>query len=704
MMEHRMKASWLVLVTAALFFWRPAPVAARGADYVHAQVELVSERANLEPGKPLWLGVRINSEPGWHIYWKNPGDSGMAPKIRWKLPPGFEVGEIQWPAPERIAIAPLVDFGYSGDTLLLTKLKVPDDLKAGQTVHLEAQIRYLICKNLCIPGKATASLDLVAHASPFLDKTPWAKRFAQARAQLPRPAQGWSSTATRDAGGVVLKLTPPKTADLRKLRGFQFYPDVPGIFSAAKQPSAQLRGQSLVFELPFARHAPADLREVSGILVDPGVNAEAPLAFKAQLEGAPPIAEGSTSSSDGSGSFRMFLLALLGGLILNLMPCVFPVLSVKILGFVQEASSSARRLRMHGLVFAAGVLVSFWALAAMLLLARSAGEGIGWGFQLQSPGFVAFLAALFLLMGLNLLGVFEVGTRWMGLGGKLASAPGLSGAFFSGVLATVVATPCTAPFMGAALGFALTAPAWGALLIFTGLALGMAAPYLVFAFLPGALAWLPRPGRWMESFKQFLAFPLFATVAWLIWTLGREKGVVIPPALLGGAVVLALVIWIVRRWGMRRGAPAAVAVLAVVGLGLGVSGAWSPRAGSLAWEPWSEARVAELHQKGEPIFVDFGAAWCITCQVNERVVFGSAAIRARFRELGIHLLQADWTNEDPAIASALQGYGRSGVPTYVLYPRGVSSKPVVLPEVLTPALLLENLRAADQDSSSAQRE
>jgi thiol:disulfide interchange protein DsbD len=395
---------------------------------------------------------------------------------------------------------------------------------------------------------------------------------------------------------------------------------------------------------------------------------------------------------------QMLLFAFVGGLILNLMPCVFPVISIKVLSFASQAGQDRRRTRMLSLVFAAGVLVSFWILTALLLSWRTAGEQLGWGFQLQAPGFLVLLEFLFFLLALNLLGVFEIGAGLMAAGSGLAARGGYAGSFFSGVLATVIATPCSAPFMGAAVGFALTQPPAICLLIFTSLALGMAAPYLLLAFFPSLIGFLPRPGRWMESLKQFFAFPLLATVLWLIWTLEIQVGIGGVLYLLAGLLTAGLGLWIVGRWQGVRLARALGWLVVMAGAVLSYQGVAPRMPGATAesgieWRKFSPEAVEQARQSGKPVFVDFTAAWCISCQVNERLVFSSADVQKRFKELGIAAFKADWTNRDEAITRALESLGRSGVPVYVLYDDKKGSSPQLLPEVITPGIVLDRLAA-----------
>jgi thiol:disulfide interchange protein DsbD len=448
-----------------------------------------------------------------------------------------------------------------------------------------------------------------------------------------------------------------------------------------------------------ARSGPEPLSRLEGVLWADGraIEVDVPVTALASIPPPPPPARG------GVGGLPLALaFAFLGGLILNLMPCVLPVLSLKVLGFVKQAGDDAGQARVHGLVFTAGVLVSFWALAGLLLVLRAGGQHVGWGFQLQSPGFVVFLAFLFFLLGLNLFGVFEVGSSLIAAGNIAAGRTGLAHSFWNGVLATVVATPCTAPFMGSALGYGLSQPAAVSLLIFTALGLGMAAPYLVLSVSPRLMSFLPRPGAWMEGFKQLMGFCLMATVVALVWLFGRQGGTDAMALVLGALLVAGLGAWLYGRPSAtprRRAIRMAVsAALVIAGLALGFSqarpdaaarttgGAADPR-----WEPWSEARLAGLRAQGKPVFVDFTAAWCLTCQVNEKMALDTREVVDRFESEGVVLLQADWTTGDERITQALASYGRQGVPVYVLYGREPGGAPHLLPEVLTPGVVFAAL-------------
>lgn len=695
---RRRAVRWLALALLPGIVAAQAPE--RQAQRPHAQVQLLADVRGILPGQPFTLGVRIVLDRGWHVYWRNPGDSGQPPRIDWQLPEGFAAGAIEWPYPQQVSPSPVVTYGYEDEVLLPVIVAAPAALAGPGPVSLRATVHYLVCKDLCLPERARLSLDL-----PLLeqaDPDPAGQRaIADARARLPRRLPEVTVGASRFGDQVYLDW--PAMAAPGEVR---FFPDREGQIRHAAAQVLERVGDRV--RLTLAATGAVD--RLTGVLVNAGgwdpagqVRALAVDEPLAALAAAPPAGQ-PVAANTGAGGMSLALavvLALLGGLILNLMPCVFPVVSVKVLSFVQIAHGEPARVRLHGLSFLGGVLVSFWLLAGLLLALRAAGVGVGWGFQLQSPGFVAAMALLLTAVGLNLMGAFEVGLGLSRLAGSAPQPAGYPGSFLTGALAVLVATPCTAPFMGAALGFALARPTWEALSIFTALGLGMALPYLLLAEWPGLLARLPRPGHWMVTLRQGLAFPLFATAVWLVWVLGRQSGVDAVGLLLLAALALGFAAWgfgHVQR-GSRRWLPGAVVLLglalaALLGFAAAMRPAMSPikplpRSAGIVWQGWSPATVREARASGRAVFVDFTAAWCITCQVNKRVALEDSAVVARFAALDVLPLEADWTRYDPAITQALTELGRSGVPVYVYYPPGKS--PRLLPTVLTPAQVLAAL-------------
>ncbi len=674
----------------------------------HVKVALIPEVRTVAPGAPFWVAVRLKMDPRWHTYWINPGDSGAPTEIRWSLPPGFEAGPIQWPYPERIEAPPLVSFGYAGEAALLVRITPPRDLNLGERVTLAAHVSWLECEELCLPGEATVRA--VVPTGPAVENDPTLARFfSEARARLPLDSGDWRFAAGAGGGFVRLAATPPLWLK-EPVAEAQFFPEMPGQFSNGRE--AWGRGDAAyITDLPVSDESTARTRRLTGVLVSKsgwrGPGSERAIRVDVEIAGNTSSLPGPGASASGTGLLGAIGLAFIGGLLLNLMPCVLPVLSIKVLSLVGHAEApTGARMRNAG-AYSLGVLVAFWALAGLLIALRAGGEQLGWGFQLQSPPVIAGLASLFFLIALNLFGVFEMGVSLTRLGEKSAgkSGEGAGASFSSGLLATIVATPCTAPFMGSALGFALTQPAPAALVIFTSLGAGMAAPFVALAASPRLLRFLPRPGAWMETMKQALGFLLAATVVWLAWVLGQQTGSDGVAMLLAALVVQAVGAWVLGKWAVvtrsaavRRAAGIVAAVLIVGGAAAAVklagAGAGGPPAKAVAterWEPYSEARVSELRAAGRPVFVDFGAAWCLTCQVNERVALSAAAVLAKFQEKNVATLKADWTSRDPAITAALTKLGRSGVPTYVVYSKDASAPPRLLPEVLTPTLVLDAL-------------
>jgi thiol:disulfide interchange protein DsbD len=681
------------------------PSAGEPVSTPHVTAELLLDRNHVRPGEEFRLGLHLRMKEGWHTYWKHPGDSGEAPTIDWVLPEGFTAGPILWPQPERISVKPLTSYGYEGDVLLLVPMRAPATAVAGSSASMTANVYWMVCEKICIPEEVTLKIDVPVAGGP---SSPGASAtlFDRFTATLPSPPDGWQIRAARRGDRIILQARPPAGFRIEQ-PGISFFAAAgPLIEYSAPQP-VSLRDGELTMELTRSPYATAGVRRLAGVLHAPaGWAPGGPVAVEIDA----PIVDSPPSAPAASPRPPLTLLlavglAFLGGMVLNLMPCVFPVVSLKILAFMQRSGDEPRRVRLHGLAFAGGVLLAFWMLAGLLLALRAAGQEIGWGFQLQTPAFVAAMAFLLFALGLSLAGVMEIGTSLTRIGAA-AGREGYGTSALNGMLATVVATPCTAPFMGAALGFALTQSATAALLIFTALGAGMAAPYVALSLWPALLRFLPRPGEWMVRFKQLMAFPLFATVAWLVWVFGHQTGVDGILRLLLGLTLVGAAAWVWGSWStldastLTRATARGVAV-ALLAAGFLLSVAAEPvrsevnAAGALQsgsgvrWEPWSEKRVAELRAEGRPVFIDFTAAWCLTCKVNERVAFSSAEVRKIVGERKIAMLKADWTNRDAAITRALSSFGRSGVPLYVLYEADPLASPRLLPEILSPGILID---------------
>jgi thiol:disulfide interchange protein len=687
------------LAVAALAMLAAQAVAAGNSRIANDElaITLVSEGMALVPGQSQRLGLLIEHQPHWHTYWQNAGDSGIPTKLRWYLPEGIAAGEIQWPHPQRFDLAGIINFGYGDRILLPVPLEVSAALSA-PSLPLAVTVDWLVCKEECIPGRAELSLSLPVATEAAADAR-WAADFAAADARIPVVAD-WRANVRIDHDLAQVEVELP--ADFPASTAVDLYPvDVEVLSNATPADRAVHAG---VLHWPAARSdylqdvpKTLDLVVVSG--EPPNSQAWQLQAQVVDLTAAMPVTEAAASSDAAAGNpsppmsiATALLFALLGGAILNLMPCVFPVLTLKALALRGDVS----HLR-HGLLYAAGSVLSFLALAAALLALRAAGEVLGWGFQLQSPWLIGALVYLFFAMGLSLSGVFTFGERLMGVGRSLTEGEGDRAAFFTGVLAAVVASPCTAPFMGAAMGFALTQSAAVALLIFGMLGLGLALPFLLLCLIPGLADRLPRPGAWMDRLKQILAFPLYLSAVWLLWVYGEQLGALAMARLAGGAVFLAFALWLLGwsgslRW--LRGAAVALSLLAV-GYALHAGASQDPAPAQLSagdHEPWTEARLAELRGSGKPVLVNMTAAWCITCLANERVALSTDAVRGRMQELGMAYLKGDWTRRDDSITRYLAQYGRSGVPLYVLYPAG-GGAPRVLPQLLTPELVLAEFDA-----------
>ena len=686
----------LALVASASLAQTPTEAGGRGSGLTgpddtspFSNARLVADVTSIAPGDAFEVALEITVEPGWHIYWLNPGDSGQPVTAEW-LVEGGEAGPLRFPVPGRYDEAGLTTYAHSGVPGFLAQIET-SETAAGE-LQVTADARWLICADVCIPATQTVAL-----AVPVGETTRTGALDAF-RAALPASADGWTVSAATTDGGYLLTVNPP---DDVSLDGAHFFVDQTGVLDHGADQRFQREGDAWAVRLTSSDYATAPSDRLAGVLAfgDTGVSLDLPVAgAEAELAAVP--------ATSGLGWGSALLFAFLGGIILNLMPCVFPILGIKVLGFVNGRDDSPAELRAHGLAFGAGVVVSFLVLAGGLLALRAAGAGLGWGFQLQSPPVVAGLAVLMVGLALNLLGVFSFGERVASVSGKLDRREGLSGAFLSGVLAVIVATPCTAPFMGAALGFAIAQPAALALVVFATLGVGMALPYVLLSFRPGLVRKLPRPGPWMETLKQGLAFPLLATAVWLIWVFGLQAGLDAAAGLLLALVLLGLAAWAWGGWPrfktrrVRTTARAfalavgiaAVSLVIVASGAMGDGGVRTVQAADGDWQPWDADRVRDLTEAGTPVFVDFTAAWCLTCQVNKKTVLTRQATRDAFAERGVVTMRADWTNEDPAITEALSGFGRSGVPVYVLYPAG-GGDPVLLPEVLTPGIVQDALDA-----------
>ncbi|MEC4818636.1 MAG: protein-disulfide reductase DsbD family protein [Scytonema sp. PMC 1069.18] len=662
----------------------------------HVQAQLVSEVNTIQPGQPFWIGLHFQIKKGWHTYWKNPGDSGAAPTITWTLPTGFSAGELVYPYPKRLSFSGLMNFGYDDEVMMLSQITTPESLSRNQPVQLNARADWLVCEKECIPENGTFSLTLaIAESIPTIN-TQWAKQFEKTRASLPQDSP-WQSSAYINGETLVLEVNANQLQS-GQIEEVAFFPYEDGIINNAALQKASFDEDGLTLQLERGNRG--DVNQVSGILVlQETLNGQ---IAKQSFAIATPVGTPTTTQASNTTPLPVWQVlgfALLGGIFLNLMPCVFPVLSLKALNVFQKSSLSKQEVRFRGIVFTAGVLASFIILATVLLLLRSLGQQIGWGFQLQSPVFVTLMAYLMFAVGLSLSGVFVFGASLMGLGQNLAGRNGYVGEFFTGVFATVVATPCTAPFMATAIGVALTQSPIVAISIFILLGLGLALPYLLISFLPGLQKILPKPGAWMETFAQVLAFPMYAATAWLVWVLSQQAGSTGVAAALFGLVLISFAAWlhqktqIISGWRRRFGSITALVVLGFaltlaqlptsVDPNIANSQTQQTSSNSLTWQSYTPEKLAQLRESGKPVFVNFSAAWCITCVVNERVALNQPDTIAAFQAKDVALLKGDWTNRNNTITQALAAFGRSGVPLYLLYPAN-SDTPQILPQILSP--------------------
>lgn len=694
-MSFRAPLLFLALVVS---FFAPAARA-------QVQAALAAAEQSIQPGRPFTVALRLDHEKHWHSYWINPG-TGYRTSLSWKLPPGWTASDIQWPVPlvVRDTAGMITGNGYEGVVYLPVTLTPPADLKPGESVTLAADAKWLMCAEVCVPGKAAVSLSLPVRAETPAPDATHGKAIADTLARLPRAAPELTATATRSGKTITLRLSAPAGAKTPALdKPWFFSTDETVQFDEPQSVRPAAPGELLVLDLPLSPHLsdpPARLAGVLRIEGGPLAGISFDLPLETSTAAAPSFGitratpENTAAVASPAGTL---VLAFIGGLILNLMPCVFPVLGIKILGFVNQAGAARRKIILHGLAFAGGVLLSFWSLAGVLAVLRAGGGQLGWGFQLQSPGFVFVLAAVMLVFALSLSGVFEFGLRATAVGSGLQTKDGLAGSFFTGILATVVATPCSAPFLAPALGAALALPVVESFAVFTAIALGLATPYLLLSMFPQAVKILPRPGAWMETFKQAMAFPLYATVGYMLWVLaGQLKAD--DTALLSvliGLVLIAFAAWLYGRYATFGAKPARARIGILGGIALLALGAWlgwpRPAApGGIVWQPWSAEAVAKAVADGKPVYVDFTARWCFTCQTNKKIVFSSGEVLKTFRDKQVVTLRADWTDEDPKITAELAKWNRSAVPFNLLYLPGQTA-PVILPELLTPGIVLEAL-------------
>ena len=667
------------------------------------KIRILPERGEIKAGEEIWIGVEQAIAPHWHTYWKNPGDSGSEPRIDWTLPEGFEIGEIQWPTPKKLPFGPLLNYGYEDGVILLQKLQAPAVLPKGP-LNLTAEIDVLVCKEECIPEFGTYELILNGPDAAAENNTDYLR---EAQAKIPTKTN-WSVSYREDNGNFVLDFSGTQDLSLNGVfkGSIKFFPLDWGFVDNTAKPEIEIIDGGLVLKQKRGERDIDALERVRGLLVF-----KTPDGLRQAAEfAAMPVSGASADTPNGNGALedvqqtgfvKAALLAVLGGLILNLMPCVFPVLSIKALSLVKIAEKHPEQARIHGLAYTSGVILSFLAIAGGLIALKASGSAIGWGFQLQDPVVVTLLAYLLFIIGLNLSGVFEFGGGLTNIGSKLTGGHGYNNSFFTGVLATLVATPCTAPFMGVAIGYALFQPPIISLSIFAALGFGLALPYLALSFLPSLQHILPKPGAWMDTFKQFLAFPMYASAAWLVWVMLQQAG---PHSALGalfGFVALAFGLWLMSHKPQSKGlknfvnALIVVSFLAAAGFlpsGKDVKHYENPARVEFG-QTYSEDALQSALNGNEPVFVEMTAAWCITCKVNHASSINIDSTMTLFDEKNVQYFIGDWTNQDAHITKYLDSFGRSGVPIYVYYgPRsenGQRPEPRVLPQILTPMIVAE---------------
>jgi thiol:disulfide interchange protein DsbD len=672
----------------------------------HATADLIAERAAVVPGDQYLGALKLDLQDGWHVYWKNPGDSGEPPQIEWTLPDGVKAGEFSWPAPHAIPIATLMNYGYEHQVVLPFQVNVPSTLKPGDTLELTGMAQWLICSDVCVPERAKLTLSLPVEAALRPDEAS-GKLIGEAIAAIPHAASGEMKVQRTPTGFRLGVVDTDLAAAMKTATSARFYPDGAEIENAAKQ-KVEHGPAGLAIDLQASDFAKPGDAPLAGIIVTEAKDGSRhAIEVKATPGALPPGVTGKALGPAGEALGPLALIgilgaAFLGGLVLNLMPCVLPVLSIKAAGLVHTAHDP-KESRAHGLFYTAGVVICFLAIGAVLVALRAAGEQAGLGFQLQYPPLVAVFALLMFAVGLNLLGVFEIGTSLMGIGGNAADKGGASGAFFTGLLAAFVGAPCVGPFMAPAVGVALSQPPLVVLAVFLVIGLGLAAPFLLLSFTPALAKLLPKPGKWMSTFRQVLAFPMFLTAIWLLWILAAQAGSDGVILVVGGATVLAFGIWLGDKIGkgvVGRGIAALVILAAFIapavlsaGLTAPADAATATASAELDSQPWSPQLVADLQSQKKVIFVDFTARWCATCQVNKKLALESNEVKKAFADNNVAFLVADWTNRDGVIAEALAEHDRAGVPLYLVYPAD-GGAPAVLPQVLSPGLVAKAVKDA----------
>ena len=681
------------------------PASAAPLNTPHVEAELHAARSAVAPGETFTVLLRQKMIPNWHVYWLNPGDSGEPTTLAWTKPDGVDIAPMRFPAPVIYALGPIVNYVHYGEIHYPMDVTVPADWPVGRPLTLSARAAWLVCEEICIPEEGDVSISIPV-AAVGADDPIWAARAQEAIAALPTEAPEATLRADTSTGFALQIDAPTDSAFARTLarglRNARYFPYSQTLIDHGAEQTVSFENERITVSAPLSLAFETAPPAFDGVLkgeVRSADGAWRPMAFAVgapppEREPAiPPSQPPQQQQAAAGGLLAAIALAFVGGLILNVMPCVFPVLSIKALSLAQAEPQTART---HGLLFLAGVLATFLVLAAGLIVLQAAGQSAGWGFQLQEPAVIAALALLFFVIGLNLVGAFEIGGSVQNFGGGLAEKRGGGGAFFTGALAVIAATPCTAPFMAGALGWAATAPPAQALAVFAGLGLGFAAPFTLLSFAPGLRTLLPKPGPWMERFRQILAFPMFGAAVWLVWVLTSQTGQNGAGAILSLMVAVAFAFWAWRQGGLvwRASGLAAAAFVALL-TWPSLTAVPAPMTEiAAADDRWSVAAVEAARAEDRPVFVNFTADWCVSCKYNEAVALSRPAVQDAFAAQGVVYLKGDWTRRDADIAAELKTHGRAGVPLYLYYAPEAAA-PIVLPQLLTEGLVLQTIGVAD---------
>ncbi len=699
--------------------------------YVH--VRLLADKTQVQGGETIRIGIEQTIHPGWHTYWINPGDSGTETTVNWEMPPGFSVTSLEWPTPNKIPYGPLTNYGYDGQVTLLQNLTLPEGI-GSRAFSLQATVNVLVCHEICVPETHNVSIIFNKAMQPSPDK------ISTAEARLPEN-KPWSTSFVERDGQLIFKTIVKPTSFLVGAKNFTLFPEEWGAVDNNTNASltilddgfsiSQKRGERTLSETPeiplvltfskengthHARRIIARAEGINAAIIPHQATADeaVPTQLNAPSTQPTPTQFTPTKESSTISLWKALLFAIFGGMVLNLMPCVFPVLSIKALSLINLNGKEKEKARAYGLSYTAGILLSFAAIGGTLLVLKTGGAQIGWGFQLQSPAVIIFLTYLVFIIGLNLSGLFEFSGRLANIGAnagqKLAQKSGHKGAFFTGVLATLVATPCTAPFMGAAMGFALTQPAIISMLVFLSLGFGLALPYLALCYIPALRAKLPKPGHWMETFRQFLAFPMFITSAWLIWVLSQQITAIGIFCTLLAMIAIVFAFWLIRITPASGAGRVLSKLFIIISVLFILASPFLPsknthinenmeagQQNGQNWEAFTPEKLSKFLQGDDPVFTNMTASWCITCKVNEKIALATTSTKTLFAEKNIHYLKGDWTNQNPAITSYLTSFDRSGVPLYVYYgardpQSGKRPEPVLLPQLLTSGLIKKTIQ------------